>query len=208
MLNFPFGYEKDYSHPAVQGVLYCNKLFEYERIYKEKGLSYKQIQKRRLKDHKPVIEGFLAWLNQVNPGSNSKLKKAITYVQNRRDFLMTYLEDGRCSLSNNLSENAIRPVTVGRKNWLFSDTPDGATANSLYLTMVEMAKAYNLNLYEYLKFLLSIVQARKCQMRNYQNLHLGMQRSRIFARIKWSKTLAFRNPSNRARISVSGTPRN
>ena len=67
---------------------------------------------------------------------------------------MTYLEDGRCSLSNNLSENSIRPVTVGRKNWLFSDTPDGATANALYLTIVEMAKAYDLNLYEYLKYLL------------------------------------------------------
>lgn len=62
---------------------------------------------------------------------------------------MTYLEDGRCSLSNNLSENSIRPVTIGRKNWLFSDTPDGASANALYLTIVEMAKAYNLNLYEY-----------------------------------------------------------
>lgn len=67
---------------------------------------------------------------------------------------MTYLEDGRCSLSNNLSENSIRPVTVGRKNWLFSDTPDGANANALYLTIVEMAKAYNINLYEYLKHLL------------------------------------------------------
>ncbi len=67
---------------------------------------------------------------------------------------MTYLEDGRCSLSNNISENSIRPVTVGRKNWLFSDTLEGATANSLYLTMIEMAKAYDLNLYEYLKFLL------------------------------------------------------
>ena len=51
---------------------------------------------------------------------------------------MTYLEDGRCSLSNNLSENAIRPVTVGRKNWLFSDTPDGAQANALYLTIQNM----------------------------------------------------------------------
>lgn len=150
----PKGHEKDYSNPAVQGVLYCNKLFEYERTYKEKGLSYKQIQKRRLKDQQPVVAGFLAWANQVNPGNSAKLKKAITYILNRRDFLMTYLEDGRCSLSNNLSENAIRPVTVGRKNWLFSDTPDGATANSLYLTIVEMAKAYNLNLYEYLKFLL------------------------------------------------------
>lgn len=67
---------------------------------------------------------------------------------------MTYLEDGWCSLSNNLSENAIRPVTVGRKNWLFSDTPEGATVNALYLTIVEMAKVYSLNLYEYLKLLL------------------------------------------------------
>ncbi len=150
----PKSQEKDYSNPAVQGVLYCNKLFEYERIYKEKGLSYKQIEKRRLKDQKPVVEGFIAWIDQVNPGSNNKLKKAVTYIQNRRDILMTYLEDGRCSLSNNLSENAIRPVTVGRKNWLFSDTPDGAAANALYLSIVEMSKAYGLNLYEYLKFLL------------------------------------------------------
>ncbi len=150
----PKGKEKDYTNPAVQGVLYCNKLFEYERTYKEKCLSYKQIKNRRLKDQKPVIEGFLSWAKQVNPESNGKLKKAITYVINRESLLMTYLEDGRCSLSNNLSENCIRPVTVGRKNWLFSDSPEGAKANTLYLTMVEMAKAYNLNLYEYLKYVL------------------------------------------------------
>ena len=150
----PKGHEKDYTDPALQGVLYCDKLFAYERLYKEKGLSHKQIQKRRLKDQKPVLEGFLAWADQISPGSNARLKKALSYVRNRKDFVMTYLEDGRCSLSNNLSENAIRPVAVGRKNWLFSDTPDGAAANALYLTMVEMAKAYGLNLYEYLKYLL------------------------------------------------------
>ena len=150
----PKGHQKDYSNPAVQGVLYCNKLFEYERSYKEKEYSVKQIYNRRLKDEKPVIETFLLWLKQVNPGSNGKLKTAITYIKNREEFLMTYLEDGRCSLSNNLSENSIRPVTVGRKNWLFSDTPDGAHANAIYLTIVEMAKAYHLNLYEYLKYLL------------------------------------------------------
>ena len=150
----PKGHEKDYTDPALQGVLYCDKLFAYERSYKEKGLSYKQIQKRRLQDQKPVLEGFLAWVDQVSSGSNARLKKALSYVRNRRDFVMTYLEDGRCSLSNNLSENSIRPVTVGRRNWLFSDTPDGASANALYLTIVEMAKAYGLNLYEYLKYLL------------------------------------------------------
>lgn len=151
--SIPKGQDKDYTNPAVQGFLYVEKLFAYERSYREKGLSYKQIYNRRLKDEKPVVEGFLAWLKQVNPGSNGKLKKAITYIRNREEFLMTYLEDGRCSFTNNLSENSIRPVTVGRKNWLFSDTPEGAQANTLYLTIVEMAKAYGLDLYEYLNFL-------------------------------------------------------
>lgn len=138
--SIPKGMDKDYTNPSVQGFLYCEKLFAYERSYREKGLSHRQIYTRRLKDEKPVIEGFLAWLKQVDPGSNGKLKKAVTYIRNREEFLMTYLEDGRCSFSNNLSENSIRPVTVGRKNWLFSDTPEGAQANTLYLTLLRWPK--------------------------------------------------------------------
>ena len=168
--SIPKGMDKDYSNPAVQGFLYIEKLFSYERSYKEKGLSYKQIYNRRLKDEKPVIEGFLSWLKQVNPGSNGKLKKAITYIKNREEFLMTYLEDGRCSFSNNLSENCIRPVTVGRKNWLFSDTPEGAQANTLYLTIVEMAKAYGLDLYEYLHFLLKNRPSKEMTDDDFDNL--------------------------------------
>ena len=68
---------------------------------------------------------------------------------------MTYLEDGHCSLSNNLSENAIRPFTVGRKNWLFSASPKGAASSAIVYTMVEMAKANDLNTYKYLTYLLS-----------------------------------------------------
>ena len=67
---------------------------------------------------------------------------------------MTYLEDGRCSFSNNLSENAVRPFTLGRKNWMFSDTPKGAEASAMIYTIVEMAKAHNLNIYKYLNYLL------------------------------------------------------
>lgn len=67
-------------------------------------------------NQRSVVEGFFSWANQVTPGDNAKLKKAITYIKNRRDFLMTYLEDARCSLRDNLSEYSIRPVTVGRKN--------------------------------------------------------------------------------------------
>lgn len=52
------------------------------------------------------------------------MDKAVTYIRNRIPYLMTYLEDGRCSFSNNLSENVIHPFTVGRKNWLFCDSAD------------------------------------------------------------------------------------
>lgn len=82
------------------------------------------------------------------------MDKAITYIKNRRDTLETYLEDGRCSFSNNLSENAIRPFTVGRKNWLFSESPEGAKASATVYSMVEMAKAHDLNIYKYLNLLL------------------------------------------------------
>ncbi|WP_158360191.1 IS110 family transposase [Alitiscatomonas aceti] len=71
-----------------------------------------------------------------------------------RSCLITYLEDGRCSFSNNLSENAIRPFTVGRKNWLFCDTPNGAQASAIVYSMVEMAKANGVNVYHYLTYLL------------------------------------------------------
>ena len=75
-------------------------------------------------------------------------------AQNHKAEFMTYLEDGRCSFSNNLSENAIRPFTVGCRNWLFSDTPKGADASAMVYTMVEMDKEHNLNIYKYLKYLL------------------------------------------------------
>lgn len=82
------------------------------------------------------------------------MDKAVNYVLNRRETAETYLEDGRCSFTNNLSENAIRPFAVGRKNWLFSDSVDGANVSAVVYTMVEMAKAHDLNIYGYLKFLL------------------------------------------------------
>lgn len=150
----PKGHEKDYTHPAVQGLLYCNKLFEYERSYREKELSLKQIYKRRLKDEKPVIEAFLSWLDKLEPETGDRIVKAVTYTNNCRPYMMNYLQDGACSLSNNLSENSIRPLVVGRKNWLFSDTPDGADASMRVYSMVETAKANGLDPLKYLMFLL------------------------------------------------------
>ena len=150
----PKGKEKDYTAPAVQGLLYCNKLFEYERAYREKGLSYKQIYNRRLKDQKPVVEAFAAWIEKQSAPNGSRLSRALTYAGNQGPYLMTYLEDGRCSISNNLSENSIRPVTVGRRNWLFCDTTAGADASMMVYSLLETARANGLNPQKYLEYLL------------------------------------------------------
>ena len=101
-----------------------------------------------------ILEAFWAWLEKQNPTKGSRLDKAVTYARNQKPHAETYLQDGRCSLSNNPSENSIRPFTVGRKNWLFCDTPGGAHASATAYTMVEMAKAHGLNVEKYLTFLL------------------------------------------------------
>lgn len=150
----PQGHEKDFTDPAVQGMLYCNKLFEYERSYKEKGLSYKQIYHRRQRDQKPIVEAFLAWVDKQNSTKGTRLERALTYVRNQREYMITYLEDGHCSISNNLSENSIRPITVGRRNWLFCDTTDGADASMMVYSLLETARANGLNPQKYLEYLL------------------------------------------------------
>ena len=151
----PKGKQLDYSQPAVQGVRYCDHLFQLEeRINKQCGGDYEKCRQLRLEKEKPVLEAFWSWFDAQHPVRNSRMDKAITYVQNRRTTAETYLEDGRCSFSNNLSENAIRPFTLGRKNWLFSKSVEGAEASAITYTMVEMAKAHGLNIFKYLEYVL------------------------------------------------------
>ncbi len=150
----PAGHDRDITNPAVQGVMYCNKLFSYENKYAERHYKPETIKKRRVKDEKPVIKAFLDWADKQVVTGNSKFSKALTYFKNRRNDLMTYLEDGHCSLSNNWSENSIRPVTVGRKNWLFSSSVDGAEASMNIYTIIEMAKLHGLNRQKYIEYIL------------------------------------------------------
>lgn len=150
----PKGKQDDLSVPAVQAVQYCDKLFMHERYCKEHGYTFEQRKEYRCKRSRPVIDSFFDWLEKQHPVVNTRFDQAVKYAQNRKPYLYTYLEDGRCSLSNNLSENAIRPFTVGRKNWLFCATPEGAHASAVAYTMVEMAKAHDLNIFKYLTYIL------------------------------------------------------
>lgn len=150
----PAGHKDDFTEPAVQGVIYCDKLFAYERSYKEKGYSPKQIQKRRMKDQKPILEAFIKWIDAQKPQTGDRMVRALTYAKNCKPYMMNYLEDGCCSLSNNASENSVRPVVVGRKAWLFSKTQDGANASMQVFSMVETAKANGIDPKAYLEYLL------------------------------------------------------
>lgn len=87
----------------------------------------------------------------------SKISKAFQYTLNQREGLMNYLQDGHCEISNNIAENSIRPFTVGRRNWLFSGSPKGASASAVVYSLVETAKANGLNPYKYLNLLLEIL---------------------------------------------------
>ena len=73
---------------------------------------------------------------------------------------MAFLEHGEIEISNNQVENAIHPAVVGRKNWLFCDTPDGAEASAVVYSVIETAKANNLNPEKYLTYLLTILPDR------------------------------------------------
>ena len=137
---------------AEIGRNYCDQLFMIERDLK--GLSPEERKIKRLELEKPVLEAFWCWLENLEVLKGSALGKAVTYALNQRKYMENYLLDGRCCISNNAAENAIRPFTVGRKNWLFADTPKGASASAAVYSIVETAKANGINVYTYLHYLL------------------------------------------------------
>mgnify|MGYP001362248630 CR=1 FL=1 len=103
------------------------------------------------------MEAFWSWINSIKVSvlPKSKLSETINYSLNQKEDLQNYLEDGNCSISNNLAENSIRTFTIGRKNWLFSGSPKGAAAIAAVYSMIESAKANDLNPYKYLCYIFS-----------------------------------------------------
>ncbi|MDF2614067.1 MAG: transposase [Clostridia bacterium] len=150
---------KDVKSPEAtipaKAIEYINKLFKIEQNLEK--LSAYERKDQRLKQEKPVLEAFWLWAKDTSPKvlPKSKLGEAFKYAFNHEEGFMAYLEDGNCSISNNLSENSIRPFTIGRKNWLFSGSPKGAAASAGVYTLIETAKANGLNPTKYIEFILS-----------------------------------------------------
>ena len=150
------------KHPAHKGMDYCNRLFALEEGYAEKNLSFQQRYQARLEQSKPIAEEFFAWAKleqEKNPVPKTMYGAALGYAANQKGWLLNVFLDGRLELSNNRAERAVRPFAVGRKNWLFCNTPSGADASAVIYSIVETAKANGLRPFRYLQFLLELLPA-------------------------------------------------
>lgn len=152
--------------PAEKGVAFCNRLFFLERRYKK--LSAEDRKAIRREEETPVWDEFWNWLDTLNPTGGSKLEKAVNYACNHHETLMNYMLDGRCELSNNAAERRAKTYVMGRKNFLFHDTVDGARASAIVLSLIETAKANQLNVFQYLYTLL-------LYMPDYKNEPAGIE---------------------------------
>jgi len=136
---------------AAIGKKFCDKLFELERKFAD--LSPEERFAKRQEFSKPVLDEFFRWLKTVELIPKTGLGKALVYAQNQREYLERYLEDGRLEISNNRAERSIKPFVIGRKNWLFANTPRGAKASAILFSIIETAKENGLNPYEYLTYI-------------------------------------------------------
>ncbi len=129
------------------------KLYRIESEAKNQGLSADERHALRQKKAKPILDKLKIWLDkhllEVLPSSLTG--KAMHYLNNQWPRLIRYLEDGRYPIDNNVAEQAVRPFAIGRKNWLFSQTTAGAHASAVIYSIIETAKANELEPQAYLK---------------------------------------------------------
>lgn len=101
---------------------------------------------------KPKLDELHRWLvtNSTKVAKDTLTYKAIKYSLNQWERLIAYCDHGQIHISNVLAENAIRPFVVGRKAWLSPDTPRGAKASATYYTLIETAKANEIDPFKYI----------------------------------------------------------
>ena len=130
-------------------------------MFADQRIDQEQRRQRRLEQARPKLDELHTWLMVALPKvpPRSLLGKALGYLANQWSRLEQYLEDGRIPIDNNLTENAIRPFVIGRRNWLFADSPKGAQSSAALYSLIETAKANGLEPYAYLRHLFTHLPA-------------------------------------------------
>jgi len=136
---------------ADMAVEMIKKLYAIEKAIKDKSRDEKYSV--RQEKSKAQLEKIKSWLDKalLNTLPKGKTGEALAYMYKNWEKLTVYIKDGRLNIDNNPVENAIRPFAIGRKNWLFSDSQKGAKASAILYSLIETAKANDLEPYIYLK---------------------------------------------------------
>lgn len=136
-----------------------NQLYGIERDLKAANDSERLVARQQRSQ--PLLDQLKAWLDKTQPQvtAQNALGKAVNYLAGNWSRLVRYVEGGHLPIDNNRAENAIRPFVIGRKNWLFSDTPKGATASAQIYSLIETAKANGQEPYAWLRYILERVPA-------------------------------------------------
>ena len=140
---------------AEEGVKHIRKLYDIENGLRKENLSENDFLAKRKGLAMPVLAAFRAWLekraNEVLP--SALLGKAVSYTLRQWDKLTAYLESPHLTPDNNACENAIRPFVLGRKNWLFNKSPEGAKSSCGIYSLIETAKQNGVEPLKYLRAL-------------------------------------------------------
>lgn len=153
-------YDKDKAGYAME---LFQRLYTVERKAKEQELDYTQRHELRLEKALPICNQLGKWMasEYKNTLPKSVLGKAIGYCLARWDNLIGYLHDGALEMDNNLVENAIRPVALGRKNYLFAGSHKAAQNAAMIYSFFATCKKHKVNPYQWLHHVLQVIQDYK-----------------------------------------------
>ena len=152
---------KGASGKPEQALSYIQKLFRLEGQIKTATTTEKYQSRQQVSI--PILAALKTWLDKSlkHPVKSAKLSRALTYLNNQWPKLIRYTENGAWPIDNNLAENCIRPFVIGRKNWLFAATAEGAKASANLYSLVETAKANGLEPSAYLKAIFTLLPQAK-----------------------------------------------
>jgi transposase len=138
---------------AQMGLAFIQRLYAVEKRLKD--ITPEERAHGRLELAKPILDDLQAWLGKALPAvpPSTLTGKALSYLHSQWPKLVGYLADGRLAIDNNACERAIRPFVIGRRNWLFADTPNGAHASANLYSIIQTAKANGHEPYRYLRHL-------------------------------------------------------
>ena len=136
---------------AREGVRLIDVLYRIEK--ENKAAPLHELGRIRDVESREAVNKFYAWLDTVHPALKN-LADAVNYAKNQKENLMRFLDDPVIPLSNARAENAIRPFVIGRKAWLFCNSVAGGNAVANAYSIVETAKANDLDILKYLEYIL------------------------------------------------------